>query len=450
VGDEIYGAPGASQPEDAAGNGANATCGVDPQAFIHDRLCSEVQLLLDNISANPEATIDELAARTPPAGLDENWIEQVCKIACSLKDGHHQPDTLARNSALLIKSRDYLNSLARPASGATIAFTLMVSQEDSPDSTRVAPADSRACLAIDAYPDLLDDARKFRKTIRRINWFALVALFVTLLASWYLAVGNAALAEFTAARTELVQADARVGAAQAQMIDATQAAEASAASDQAATPEAAAEPEQRPVAPVPAPANASTPAPPAQTTPTSRPKTFNLYPCYRAQGYSTSEMRDACLARKMVADRWAPVNRELSAWFFGSEPYAAAWYAALLGTGILPVLYGFLGAIAAVVRTLARKTKLSLLSPRDLQLAWQQLALGAVIGACVSLFIAAPGAGESETAMLGPVPLSASAISFVAGFGVESVFQALEALISRIFNIAPAGMGARSAPRPER
>ncbi|HEX8448804.1 MAG TPA: hypothetical protein VF652_04370, partial [Allosphingosinicella sp.] len=33
---------------------------------------------------------------------------------------------------------------------------------------------------------------------------------------------------------------------------------------------------------------------------------------------------------------------------------------------------------------------------------------------------------------------SSSAISFVAGFGVEAVFQALEALISRIFNIAPA------------
>jgi hypothetical protein len=149
----------------------------------------------------------------------------------------------------------------------------------------------------------------------------------------------------------------------------------------------------------------------------------------------------------MDADRFIAVRSGLDAWA-PFTPETAAWWANLLGSGVLPVLYGFLGAIASVVRTLSRKIKASLLSPRDIQLTFQQLALGAVVGACISLFIAAPSGGNSDTALLGPVALSSSAVSFVAGFGVDSVFQALEALISRIFNIAPAGMTGRHDPRP--
>jgi hypothetical protein len=154
------------------------------------------------------------------------------------------------------------------------------------------------------------------------------------------------------------------------------------------------------------------------------------------------------VTRSVVADRFLAIREGLGKWAIGASPETASWLANLLGSGVLPVLYGFLGAIAAVVRTLSRKIKGSLLSPRDVQLTFQQLALGAVVGACISLFIAAPGAGDSSTSLLGPVGLSSAAVAFVAGFGVDSVFRALEALISRIFNIAPAGTGAASEAAP--
>ena len=54
--------------------------------------------------------------------------------------------------------------------------------------------------------------------------------------------------------------------------------------------------------------------------------------------------------------------------------------------------------------------------------AWVGGALGAVTGACIGLFIVAPG---KDAPLIGPVTLSGSAISFIAGFGVEAVFQAL-------------------------
>jgi hypothetical protein len=98
---------------------------------------------------------------------------------------------------------------------------------------------------------------------------------------------------------------------------------------------------------------------------------------------------------------------------------------------------------------LSRRIRQSLLSPRDLHLTAQQLALGTIIGACISLFIAVPGQGApGGAALLGPVALSSSAIAFVAGFGVDSVFQALDALIRRIFNVSPAAAETGTASQP--
>jgi hypothetical protein len=109
----------------------------------------------------------------------------------------------------------------------------------------------------------------------------------------------------------------------------------------------------------------------------------------------------------------------------------------VLAGAVLPLFYGLLGAGAAVVRDLWGKMKDSLLSPRDLTLALGQLALGAVVGGCIGLFVYPPGAQPQDATglLVGPVPLSASALSFIAGFGVEGVFVALENLIKRVFNI---------------
>ncbi|HEX8061833.1 MAG TPA: hypothetical protein VF535_01315 [Allosphingosinicella sp.] len=153
-----------------------------------------------------------------------------------------------------------------------------------------------------------------------------------------------------------------------------------------------------------------------------------------------------CQALKAQRLEYDQVEASLNSWTPGGES-AARWILNVLGGAVLPVLYGFLGAAAAIVRSLSRKIKGSQLSPRDFQLSFQQLALGAVIGACIGLFISQPGSDKpTEMALLGPVPLSSSAISFVAGFGVEAVFQALEALISRIFNIAPAATAPTVVP----
>ncbi len=114
------------------------------------------------------------------------------------------------------------------------------------------------------------------------------------------------------------------------------------------------------------------------------------------------------------------------------------WAAALLqvlATAVLPLFYGVLGAGAAVVRSLWSKTRDSLLGRRDVLLSLGQLAQGAVIGACIGLFVTPSGAAAAATAFTGAASLTPSALSFIAGFGVDAVFIALESLIKRVFNI---------------
>lgn len=416
--------------------------GDDPKAFILKRARSEVHLLLDYISASPDVTIATLAERTPPQGLPENWIEKVCEITWPPKENQDNED-LADEAALLIRARDYLNGIAKPASGATIAFTLMVTQEENSRSRRAREAHrpssspSRSSLACDAYPDLVPRARTFRRMLTWMIWVSVIGLAVTLIFSWYLAIGNAALADFATARTRLHEAEAQVSQAEAAL--------AGEHNGPATSGRAA------PLTPQP-PATANPGGgggPQVQTVPPVV-VTYELNACatkLSAGSYPSAALRDACVALQHQTDSFNAITDGLDRWALLAGPDTASWTANLLGSAVLPVLYGFLGAIAAVVRSLSRKIKLCLLSPRDAQLSFQQLALGALIGACISLFIAGPPSSAGERSLLGPVGLSVSAVSFVAGFGVDSVFQAIEALISRIFNIAPA---ATTSPQPPR
>jgi len=476
----------------------------DPKVFILSRELSEVHLLLDNLSADPDTTISILSAKEPPEGLPKDWIDQVCQISWPPKGS---PEDKAQQAALLIKVKDYLNRLSKPASGATIAFTLLVTQEDDlplpakGETSRdldMASTPSRSSLACTAYPDLIPKADKFRKASWRISAFLVVWLVLTCLLSWYVAFGNAALGELAAAQVRLDAAQKRVNDAEAGVSDdagppATDASAKPAAAAGAAPaaapgkPRAAPRSEKRGTEPTPAIAAAAEPsvtpaiAPPAEAAPQASAyevgycNSWKLLATRKTENgetlpqFESVAQLQSCQALDESKASVARVKRRLARWLHPLTPNAgdanmqtpaagkagklqvgevravrriepdvsstAAWFANIMGSAVLPVFYGILGAGAAIVRSLSRRIKASTLSPRDLNLSLQQLALGAVVGACIGLFIAQPSGDEAT--LIGPVALSGSAISFVAGFGVDAVFQALEALIARIFNVAP-------------
>lgn len=430
---------GAKPPEDLAD---------DPKAFILQRTRSEVYLLLDFVSASSEASIADTDQRGLPPGLPADWIEQVCQITWPPEKAETAAD-LAHEASLLLRARDHLNHRASPANGATIAFTLLVTQEESAKARPIRKgsskpdARSRSSLAREAYPDLVARADGFRFVLKLLIAISLFTLATTLFFSWYLVVTNAALTDYATARGRLLAAETAVSTAEAALNGDTTARPPSQGSMTAGV-----------AAPPPALTNGATTAQSAdQSSPASHPaNSYARDVCgtkVRNDAYPSAALRDACAALDHETESFGAVIEGLKHASWSQDTVTAAWVANVLGTAVLPVLYGFLGAIAAVVRTLSRRIRGSLLSPRDAQLSIQQLALGALIGACVSLFIGAPAAATHEPSLLGPVGLSAPAISFIAGFGVDSVFQAIEALISRIFNIAPAGTAA-PPPAPGR
>ena len=413
----------------------------DPQIFVLSRELSEVHLLLDNISADPDATISALATREPPEGLPDDWIDQVCQISWPPADSNRRK---AEQAALLIRVKDYLNRLAKPASGATIAYTVMVTQKEDvePENLPRRPGVdmdetlSRSSLAEIAFPDLKPRAAAFRKVMLWMNALLVVWLVITCLLSWNVAFGNSTLGEYALARTRLTAAQ--------QVVDDLEAGRrrTAAATGNGGTADTG---------------TAGTVQTAVRgTNEVSAPEVaycerWRLIRPVRGVGgailkrYESADQRQACRELEEAAKQVDETEKRLGRWLWlwswlpgihadEADPASTATrLASVLGTAVLPVFYGVLGAAAAVLRSLSHKIKTSTLSPRDLNLSLQQLALGAVIGACIGLFIVG-----GETALIGPVALSGSAISFIAGFGVEAVFQALEALISRIFNIAPA------------
>ncbi len=111
-----------------------------------------------------------------------------------------------------------------------------------------------------------------------------------------------------------------------------------------------------------------------------------------------------------------------------------------IGNYLLPVCFGLLGSLIFVLLEFWSKAKGSQLEPRDSWLGWIRLVLGLVVGTCIGLFFTSYGPIQAQQAttgagsdLLSSLTLSASGLAFLAGFGVEGVFNTLQELVQRVF-----------------
>lgn len=400
----------------------------DPRDFVLVRELSEVHLLLDHLSASPTKALPDDA---PNGDGETAWLRDICEVKWPPEKSD---EGKADDAALLIRSKDRLNRLAHPASGSSIAFTLLVVQEDNEPARARGPqgSPSRASMARLAYPGFVRKAQVFRQTIFWMSLILLGLLVLTCMLSWHTAASTSLVAQLTSAQSAYAAVQKRIDEVEASDPSTGARPTATTGEDsQAAAGTAALPPE------VPARLHVSLC------------ERQMLLPRLAPEGappiaqYPSATAYQLCTERERLAAEVEARAGELSSWMaWAPHPQGAspAFYASavnVLGGAVLPVLYGFLGAAAAVVRSLSSKIRNSLLSPRDLHLSLQQLALGAVVGACIGLFIT-PTADQSTGATLLPqIALSVSAVSFIAGFGVEAVFKALEGLIARIFDVPP-------------
>jgi hypothetical protein len=107
------------------------------QDFIFARELAEVYLLLDHLSGRSDKS---LAAAI--GGGEDNagkvWIEKICQIGWPPKGNLVEQ---AEQAATLLLAKDRLNFAAKPANGASIAFTLLVAGDD--DEAAVRPKHAR-------------------------------------------------------------------------------------------------------------------------------------------------------------------------------------------------------------------------------------------------------------------------------------------------------------------
>ncbi|MEP7006882.1 MAG: hypothetical protein ABI810_12935 [Sphingomonas bacterium] len=408
----------------------------NPKVFVLKRELSEVYLLLDNISTNPDNKLPATEAGVP-IGLDKEWLKKVCDIDWP-PDGTTDK---AKEASLLIRAKDFLNNLAKPASGASIAFTLLATQDESrvrrhsDEGGEHVP--SRSSLARSAYPDYVPEAKRFRTMQFWLSLFLVACLLLTSALTWNVAYGNAAIRQLSAAQASFDSASLKVEATEA-----TEATEAP--KTETANPKQGAQITQVVVK------TATDLCATAKKEPSKADASLSGYVSLsQLQACEIFEQADYTRTSARIAVvRWLhPIAPDKYLANHKNEDYlaVATARASIWGNGVLPFLFGLLGAGAAVVRSLSRKMKLSLLTPRDSTLSPQQLALGAVTGACIGLFMAQPGSAETTAGTaLGPVALTGSALSFVAGFGVDAVFETIDGIIRRIFNI-PSPPGAQGA-----
>lgn len=97
---------------------------------------------------------------------------------------------------------------------------------------------------------------------------------------------------------------------------------------------------------------------------------------------------------------------------------------------ILPVLYGFLGAMAASMRLLRRKVDAFLLSYTDRARLQQGAILGVLCGAVIGLF------ATFLSGMGGSGSVGTAALALLAGYNVDGVFRFLDELSDRLFRPA--------------
>jgi hypothetical protein len=457
---------------------------------------AEVQLLLDFISGRPDlgfhgaASSSAGSAKTAARASDSITIEELERISTIRFPPDKSATANAQDAAFLLTFRDKLNQCVWPASGLTIAFTLLTWA-----SFRAIAFDrgrdwARWTLARQAYPRLNGSIYKFWFTSGLLLIAAISCVFLSLWSADEVAWGKATLARFQVLEQQRIVLTANLEQFE-NLAPVTQSGSNQMVQNTAAP--AAGDPGMA----VPAPID------PVELD------CFRLPPATAGSGNAGQmaltcseislidlEMERTALQIKTWWIMWnrSPVLQALHAPLdalavaehievgirnpqgvpipgggstgarpftfpmvsgsaansdYLSEPALAATLSASsvldakltdLSNIWLPMLYGFIGAVVAALRSVYYKVSNSMLAPWDTRLIWTRVMLGTTAGAIIGLFFSPSGTTLEGSTGLGT--LSLSAVAFLAGYAVEGLFTMLDQIIHIIFKTNPSSVPA--------
>lgn len=406
---------------------------------------SEVYLLLDFISGRPDKQFSELNDRiVDPADVGgqkklsaSEIIRRVSRLRYPPPDA---PDEKAQQAAFLLLVKDALNGIAHPARGMTIAYTTMFTGVSRASKT------NRMQAAYGAYPSLEADAAQFRKIKAWLVWLALGTTVLSASLLWQVTYGAQLAARFDVAK-------ASDGASAAKVYEALDRYRAGEVGDKggargnggAGTSGAS-----------PAGAhniNATCRIVPKEPPP-QEDRDSNLHQLCDAYAYAHARLCVAIADVGQYGQFWlfrlmtlllpmhepeSALNCENGLSVAGGrkgrqeDAQSIVGVLTMISNYVLPILFGLLGTLAAFVRSVQDKVTDSLLSPRDRALSFIRVPLGMMAGVCVGLFLS-PTNVHSQIGS--NFTISASGIAFLAGYGAEAFFRALDALLARVFTLS--------------
>jgi hypothetical protein len=372
---------------------------------------NEVHLLMEFIQGRPDKSLTDLkdivrpgTSATPPTLMTPNEVvHEVSKVRFP-PDG--SPEEKARQAELLLMVKDKLNAIASPARGLSVAYTSMFSgvalppPVDSPEA-RLALATPGAKgthrnkyssgFAAEAYPNLEGHARNFQAFYKDLPAWALLWLAFTAAVYWDVGFSQDVLLKAAPTQACFLRNQPELASVFVDrwalhpvgwFVHAFGTAGGQAPAEDAACSQTG-------------PTKVDAPAPGASVPPA---ETQTLMAVFN-------------LANSVVAV---------------STKY------------VVPMMFGFLGTLAGLVRSISAKVRDSTLFPRDLRLSWSLLPLGAVAGLAVGLFLA-PAASNGDVASAGgsgipnTLSLNGAALAFLAGYGAEAFFTLLDAILKKVF-----------------
>ena len=394
---------------------SDAVARQERTAFLN-REAAEVYLLLDFLSGHADRSLrptQEEQARSlldqrnnpgvPATALEiaraeiekdlsdpTRLVQRTIRIGYPLND---EDKNFESDATFLMRARDVLNSRADPVTGATIAFTSLAFLHTRKNKPAVSHLSE---FAYRAYPGFGGAAQELTRRIRLTSIGLRIVLLFALAVSSYTAWGKVMLDSLDAVRRD-------AGSTEQQITTARLAAPAS-----------------KPPGDICAATNDNPP--------------------------------DACKSRESIVGRHSVVSNLLNEWERplswacrikadddlnrqNSTDLCALAGMAVLGNYVMPILYGLLGSMAFILRRHGDRLSTQMLSPRDLPANQIRLLLGVVIGGCIGLVFSGSSVSQTTGILGAATTLSAAALAFLAGYGVEAVFKTLDALITHVFRV---------------
>jgi hypothetical protein len=384
-------------PNAGANAEPTAKSAIDPEILI-----PEISLLLEFVSGRPTTSLSGGSQVLLPKGKDyDTTLNEYFRI----REIHAQRGTLSgADIKFLLEFRDYLNSRSYPAMGSTISFTTLVIGEGHKEKAAVLDAQK-------AYPEYRIPARLLSRALARGQCVAVAATIIVAVVAAYVYWGNLIVSNI-AQIAEKKDAAERIITSQ-ELTGATKGADGlyvrfceDGKNDKS-------------------------------TSGTTKMIAFHSTEQY----HICDKMSD--LAGKMERD-----YEDLNYWWkvatIGRAPekgvpdQTAAALLAVLNGYLIPLLMGFLGSTAYVLRLYLSSMRDRLLNPYFLRSARVRVALGTLSGLAIGFFLSPGGnAAKSPAELAAVVTLSTPALAFLAGYAVEVLFKFIDLLAEQVFQAKP-------------